>query len=63
VKLTVTKELTAWLRTSIRNRDLPTFDPAVFDAPDATLYILSPSDGAVAPLSVALMEQLIRQQR
>jgi type IV secretion system protein VirD4 len=61
--MTVSKSLTAWLRTSIRDRDLPTFDPAYLDAPDATLYVLSPSDGTVAPLAVTLMEQLVRRQR
>jgi type IV secretion system protein VirD4 len=63
VKMTVTKALTAWLRTSIRDRALPIFDPAVLDERDTTLYILSPSDGTVAPLAVTLMEQLIRRQR
>ena len=63
VKMTVTKALTAWLRTSIRDRGLPTFDPAVLDEPGTTLYVLSPSDGTVAPLAVTLMEQLIRRQR
>ena len=63
VKMTVTKALTAWLRTSIRDRLLPTFDPSILDEPGATLYILSPVDGAVAPLAVTLIEQLIRQQR
>ncbi len=63
VKMTVTKALTAWLRTSIRDRGLPSFDPAVLDEPGATLYVVSPSDGAVAPLAVTLMEQLIRRQR
>jgi TraM recognition site of TraD and TraG len=63
VKMTVTKALTAWLRTSIRDRDLPTIEPAVLDEPGTTLYILSPSDGTVAPLAVTLMEQLIRRQR
>jgi type IV secretory pathway TraG/TraD family ATPase VirD4 len=63
VKMTVTKALTAWLRTSIKDRLLPALDPAVLDDPAATLYILSPSDGAVAPLAVTLMEQIIRRQR
>jgi type IV secretion system protein VirD4 len=63
VKMTVTKSLTAWLRTSIRDRDLPAFDPADLDDPHTTLYVLSPADGTVAPLSVTLMEQLIRRQR
>src|SRR5882757_11344124 len=61
--MTVSKSLTAWLRTSIRDRDLPAFDPAYLDAADATLYVLSPSDGTVAPLAVTLMEQLVRRQR
>jgi type IV secretion system protein VirD4 len=63
VKMTVTKSLTAWLRTAIRDRDLPTFDPAFLDDPHTTLYVLSPADGTVAPLAVTLMEQLIRRQR
>jgi len=63
VRMTVTKALTAWLRTSIRDRGLPTFDPRFLDEPGTTLYVLSPSDGTVAPLAVALMEQLIRRQR
>jgi type IV secretory pathway TraG/TraD family ATPase VirD4 len=63
VKLTVTKSLTAWLRTSIRDRDLPIFDPTCLDDPHTTLYVLSPADGTVAPLPVTLMEQLIRRQR
>jgi TraM recognition site of TraD and TraG len=42
---------------------LPTFDPTFLDEPGTTLYVLSPSDGTVAPLAVTLMEQLIRRQR
>jgi type IV secretion system protein VirD4 len=63
VKMTVTKALTAWLRTAIRDRGLPAFDPTFLDEPGTTLYVLSPSDGTVAPLAVTLMEQLIRRQR
>jgi type IV secretory pathway TraG/TraD family ATPase VirD4 len=63
VKMTVTKSLTAWLRTCIRDRPLPTFDPAFLDDAHTTLYVLSPADGTVAPLAVTLMEQLIRRQR
>ena len=63
VKMTVSKSLTAWLRTSIRDRLLPSFDPAFLDEPHTTLYVLSPADGTVAPLAVTLMEQLIRRQR
>lgn len=63
VKMTVTKSLTAWLRTSIRDQTLPALDPAFLDTSAATLYVLSPSDGTVAPMAVTLMEQLIRRQR
>jgi type IV secretory pathway TraG/TraD family ATPase VirD4 len=63
VKMTVTKSLTAWLRTCIRDRYLPSFDPAFLDDAHTTLYVLSPADGTVAPLAVTLMEQLIRRQR
>jgi type IV secretion system protein VirD4 len=63
VKMTVTKALTAWLRTAIRDRHLPSFDPGFLDDPAATLYVLSPADGTVAPLAVTLMEQIIRRQR
>jgi hypothetical protein len=61
--MTVTKALTAWLRTSILDRELPAFDPSILDEPGAALYILSAADGAVAPLVVTLIEQLIRRQR
>jgi type IV secretory pathway TraG/TraD family ATPase VirD4 len=63
VKMTVSKSLTAWLRTSVRDRGLPAFDPSFLDDTSATLYVLSPADGTVAPLAVTLMEQLIRRQR
>ncbi|MDA2893392.1 TraM recognition domain-containing protein [Mycolicibacterium sp. BiH015] len=63
VKMTVSKSLTAWLRTSLRDRGLPAFDPDSLDDAGTTLYVLSPSDGTVAPLAVTLMEQLIRRQR
>ena len=63
VKMTVTKSLTAWLRTSIRDRNLKTFDPAFLDDPGTTLYILSTAQGSVAPQPVTLMEQLIQRQR
>jgi type IV secretion system protein VirD4 len=63
VKMTVTKALTAWLRTSTRDRDQPILDPSALDEHGSTLYILSPSDGTVAPLAVTLMEQLNRRQR
>ena len=63
VKMTVTKALTAWLRTSLRDRGLTVFDPAFLDDRASTLYVLSPADGTVAPLAVTLMEQLIRRQR
>jgi type IV secretion system protein VirD4 len=63
VKMTVTKSLTAWLRTCIRDRNLSAFDPRFLDDAHATLYVLSPADGTVAPLAVTLMEQLIRRRR
>jgi type IV secretory pathway TraG/TraD family ATPase VirD4 len=63
VKMTVSKSLTAWLRTATRDRGLPAFDPSFLDDSAATLYVLSPADGTVAPLAVTLMEQLIRRQR
>ena len=48
VKMTVTKVLTAWLRTSHRDRRLPALDLSIFDEPGATVYLLSPADGTVA---------------
>jgi type IV secretion system protein VirD4 len=63
VKMTVTKCLTPWLRTSTRDHNLPDLDPALLDAAASTLYVLSPADGTVAPMAVTLMEQLIRRQR
>ena len=61
--MTVHKSLTAWLRTSIRDRNLKAFDPAFLDDPGTTLYILSTAQGSVAPQPVTLMEQLIQRQR
>lgn len=61
--MTVTKSLPAWLRTWIRDRGLPPPDPTFLDAAGATLYVVSPSDGTVAPLAVTQMEQLVPRQR
>ena len=63
VKMTVTKVLTAWLLTAQRDRSLPALDLSFFDDADATLYLLSPSDGTVAAQAIVLMDQLINRQR
>ena len=63
VKITVTKVLTAWLRTSGRDRALPALDLSIFDDPHATVYMLTPADGTVAPQAITLMDQLINRQR
>lgn len=63
VKMTVTKVLTAWLLTSERDREFPPLDLAFLDAPDATLFLLTPADGTVAAQAIVLMDQLINRQR
>lgn len=63
VKMTVTKVLTAWLLTTERDRDFPPLDLSFFDAPDATLFLLTPADGTVAAQAIVLMDQLINRQR
>jgi type IV secretory pathway TraG/TraD family ATPase VirD4 len=63
VKITVTKVLTAWLRTAARDRQLSTLDSTFLDDPHATVYLLTPADGTVAPQAIALMDQLINRQR
>lgn len=63
VKITVTKVLTAWLRTSVHDRRLPTLDLDFLDDPHATVYLLTPADGTVAPQAITLMDQLINRQR
>jgi type IV secretory pathway TraG/TraD family ATPase VirD4 len=63
VKMTVTKVLTAWLRTSHRDRSLPTLNLDFLDDPHATVYLLTPSDGTVARQAITLMDQLINRQR
>ena len=63
VKMTVTKVLTAWLRTSHRDRHLPPLDLSIFDAPAATVYLLTPADGTVAAQAITLMDALINRQR
>jgi len=54
VKMTVTKALTAGCAPPSGSRPAH-FDPAFLDEPGTTLYVLSPSDGTVAPLAVTLM--------
>jgi type IV secretory pathway TraG/TraD family ATPase VirD4 len=63
VKITVTKVLTGWLRTSIRDRHLPTFELSFLDDQHATVYLLTPADGTVAPQAITMMDQLINNQR
>ena len=63
VKITVTKVLTAWLRTAARDRALPTLDLSFLDDARATVYLLTPADGTVAPQAITLMDQLINRQR
>jgi type IV secretion system protein VirD4 len=63
VKMTVTKVLTAWLRTSHRDRRLPALDLSIFDEPSATVYLLSPADGTVAAQAITVLDALINRQR
>jgi type IV secretory pathway TraG/TraD family ATPase VirD4 len=63
VKMTVTKVLTAWLRTSHRDRHLPPLDLSIFDQPGATVYLLTPADGTVAAQAITVMDALINRQR
>ena len=58
VKITVTKVLTAWLRTATRDRRLPTLDLSFLDDRHATVYLLTPADGTVAPQAITLIDQL-----
>ena len=63
VKITVTKVLTAWLRTSRRDAALPPITLDFLDDPTATIFLLTPADGTVAAQAIALMDQLINRQR
>jgi type IV secretory pathway TraG/TraD family ATPase VirD4 len=63
VKMTVTKVLTAWLRTSHRDRHLPPLDLSIFDEPSATVHLLSPADGTVAAQAITVLDALINRQR
>ena len=63
VKMTVTKVLTAWLRTSKRDRRLPPLSLDFLDDPSATIYLLTPADGTVAAQAITLMDHLINRQR
>ena len=63
VKMTVTKVLTAWLRTSKRDRGLPPLSLDFLDDPSATIYLLTPADGTVAAQAITLMDHLINRQR
>jgi hypothetical protein len=48
VKMIVTKVLTAWLRTARHDR-LASLDISFLEDPHATVYLLSPAGGTVAP--------------
>jgi hypothetical protein len=56
VKMTVTKVLTAWLRTrtSHRDRHLPPLDMSIIDEAGAAAYLLTPADGTVAAQAITL---------
>jgi type IV secretion system protein VirD4 len=61
--MTATEVLTAWLLTANRDSIGQPLDLKFFDAPNATLFLLTLADGTVAPQAIVLMDQLINRQR
>jgi type IV secretion system protein VirD4 len=53
--MTATEVLTAWLLTANRDSIGQPLDLKFFDAPNATLFLLTLADGTVAPQAIVLI--------
>jgi type IV secretory pathway TraG/TraD family ATPase VirD4 len=75
VAITVAKAVTPWVRLAltadvvhshsraIERLSIDTFDLAMLDEPDATLFVLAPNTGTVAGAAVALIDSVIQYFR
>jgi type IV secretion system protein VirD4 len=63
IALTMRKAVMPWMRLSLRGVSHEAFTAAFLDDPNATLYVLSSPEGAIAGAAVTLLENLIKLWR
>ncbi|WP_241474049.1 type IV secretory system conjugative DNA transfer family protein [Mycolicibacterium neoaurum] len=63
IALTMRKAVMPWMRLSLRGNQPDAFSPDFLDDPDATLYVLSSPEGAIAGAAVTLLENLVKLWR
>nr|VTP03865.1 TraM recognition site of TraD and TraG [Mycobacterium riyadhense] len=75
IKVTVAKAVTPWLRlglstqthmaglAAVEQLSIESFDLAMLDEPEATLFVIAPNTGSVAGAAVALIDSIIRRFR
>lgn len=60
IALGMRKAVTPWMRLALRGSTALTFDETFLDQPDATLFILAPTEGSIAGAAATLLEHLVR---
>lgn len=63
IALTMRKAVMPWMRLSLRGVTHDAFTEDFLDDPDATLYVLSAPEGAIAGAAVTLLENIIKLWR
>lgn len=63
IALTMRKAVMPWMRLSLRGDSFQPFTDDFLDDPNATLYVLSAQEGAVAGAAVTLLENVIKLWR
>jgi type IV secretion system protein VirD4 len=63
IALTMRKAVMPWMRLSLRGDNHQPFTAGFLDDPNATLYVLSSPEGAIAGAAVTLLENLIKLWR
>jgi type IV secretion system protein VirD4 len=63
IALTMRKAVMPWMRLSLRGNQPEAFSADFLDDPNATLYVLSSPEGAIAGAAVTLLENLVKLWR
>lgn len=63
IALTMRKAVMPWMRLSLRGNQPEAFSADFLDDPNATLYVLSSPEGAIAGAAVTLLEHLVKVWR
>jgi len=63
IALTMRKAVTPWMRLALRGKELPPFETKFLDDPEASLFVLSPTEGSIAGAAVTLLEHLVKVWR